>query len=279
MNIFVTIFFGVLAGIICGTADFTGGVATKKQNLFMVLCISQFSEVILLIIAATIFSETITTVQIIISIEGGIFISIALVTFYYSLANGNMSIVAPITAIVTPIIPILYNFIISPYYTELQSVAIIFSLPAIWLVADAKKTQIYMYKNVQFGIIAGVAFGIFLILLDQASTRSSYFLPLMVSRIVTLAIVLPILVIDRKFKKISWKSIIIIAMAGILDAMSTIFFVLSALYGRIDIASILFSMGPVVTVLLAFLVLKEKITKIQLLGLVLSLLVIIFLSV
>ena len=138
-----------------------------------------------------------------------------------------MSAVAPITAIVAPFIPILYNFLTNPSYNEFQAVAIIVSLTAILLVSNPKKGQIFfVIRDIQLGFISGIGFGLFLILIDQASTITSYFLPLMISRIVVIFLMFPILMINKKFQEINWKSILMIGTIGVLDAFSNIFFIL-----------------------------------------------------
>ena len=277
MLTFISIIFGVCSGIACGTADFSGGFVTKKKNVFSVLFISQLSEVILLFLSGLGFSEKISGDQIAFAIISGIFGSIGLLAFYKALAIGNMSVIAPITAVIAPLIPVLFNYLEEPYSSLTQIIAMTLAFVSIWLLTSTNETKKYVFLDIKLAVAAGLNFGIFLILINLASTKTSYFLPLMVARVITVLLAGLVLIKGKNMITFEVKSLFVICMIGIIDATSNILFILSVLYGRLDIASILFSMGPVITILLAWLIMKEKIGQIQALGIILAMFSIILL--
>ncbi|MFW9928597.1 MAG: EamA family transporter [Candidatus Thorarchaeota archaeon] len=274
----LAIIFGLTSAITFGSGDFAGGFATKKNNVFIVLVISQIAGLILLILLALIIGENILFDQMIFGSLSGIFGGLGLLAFYRGLAIGNMAVVAPITAVIAPLLPLIFNLFSNPSYTFFQILGFILALISIWMVSSTKSEGNVSFLDVKLAILAGLGFGLFLIFINLASTLSSYFFPLIFARIASITMVFIIILITKQPSEITPKSVLIISLAGIFDTLGNVFFVLSSIYGRLDIASILTSMGPVVTIILASTIIKEKITRMQLVGIFLALTSIILIS-
>ena len=134
---FLFIIFGLSSAISFGTGDFTGGYISKKSNVFLVLLYSQIAGLIFLFISIFFLGEILITNSILFGFASGIFGAIGLLAFYRGLSMGNMGIVAPITSVITPIIPFLYSFFQLNYSIN-QIFGIIIALTAIWLVSKTK---------------------------------------------------------------------------------------------------------------------------------------------
>lgn len=274
---YLAIVFGLSAAASFGMGDFTGGYTTKKTNVFLVLLYSQIVGALFLIVSILFIGEQLSFTTIIFSTISGIFGGIGLLAFYRGLSLGNMGIVAPITAVVTPIIPLLYSFL-NLKYTIGQIVGIILAFIAIWLVSSSKLEKKITYDDVTLAILAGIGFGVFLLFIDLASTTTSVLYPILIARLSSLVLIICATTYFGKFEKIDPKIVGLSALAGILDTLGNLFFVFSSKSGRLDFATILLSMGPVVTVLLAWKLLHEHLTKTQLVGIALSVIAVSLLS-
>jgi uncharacterized membrane protein len=274
----LSILSGLASATTFGSGDFTGGFITKRHNVFLVLLLSQIAGVSFLIVLTIIAGETITPNQIFFGSLSGLSGAIGLLAFYRGLAVGNMAIVAPITSVITPLIPLFASLISKLEYTIFQIIGFVLALIAIWMVSHSKVEKKVFLSDLKLPVIAGVGFGLFLVLIDKASTENSFFFPLVFARLASIGLVFCIIILTKRFERINVKSFSIIALTGILDALGNLFFVISAQLGRLDVASILTSLAPAVTILLAWLVIKEKITKLQVLGVSIAILSIILIS-
>jgi uncharacterized membrane protein len=274
----LSILSGLASATTFGSGDFTGGFSTKKHNVFFVLFLSQIAGVSLLIILTILAEESITPNQIFFGSLSGLSGAVGLLAFYRGLAVGNMAIVAPVTSVVTPLIPLFVSLLSNFQYTIFQIVGLSLALIAIWLVSHSKLEKEVLLSDLKLPVIAGIGFGLFLVFINNASTESTFFFPLVFARLASITLVFCIIVLTKRFERVNLKSFSIIALTGILDALGNLFFVISAQLGRLDISSILTSMAPAVTVLLAWLVIKEKIAKFQVLGIALAIFSIVMIS-
>ena len=253
--------FGFASAICFGTGDFTGGYITKKSNVFLVLFFSQLVGFIFLVGCIIVFNEQLNVESIFISLISGIFGAFGLLAFYRGLSMGNMGIVAPITSVVTPIVPFLYS-VFQLEYSITQIAGIILALIAIWLVSSSKLQKRVSYIDIVLAIIAGICLGLYLVFINLAST-TNYFYPILFARISSLCMISIIILLNKTFIIPQKNSFLLMALVGILDTSGNVFFILSSRAGRVDFASIILSLGPVVTVLLAWKLLHERLTKIQ----------------
>jgi drug/metabolite transporter (DMT)-like permease len=106
-------------------------------------------------------------------------------------------------------------------------------------------------------MIAGIGFGGFFILIAQVD-KGLVFLPLVISKIAAIILAVTILLFRReKLPPIKGNPIALVT--GLFDAGGNIFFMLAKQYTRLDVAAVLASMYPAITVILAWLVLREKV--------------------
>ncbi|MBN2305193.1 MAG: DMT family transporter, partial [Anaerolineae bacterium] len=125
-------------------------------------------------------------------------------------------------------------------------------------------------KGLRLAAFAGLCFGAFFILMGRVS-EDAVFWPLTSARITALLAVLALGLVSRRAalpRRAHWP---VILLAGTLDVGGNVFFVLAAQAGRLDVASVLSSLYPAVTVLLARALLKEHIGRVQALGVVAAL--------
>ena len=120
-------------------------------------------------------------------------------------------------------------------------------------------------ESMKLSLAAGMGFGLFLILIDQVSDQALIW-PLVSARISSVFLFLMIALLLRKKINPKRSQLPIIALAGLFDTGGNALFALASSYGRLDISAVLSSLYPAVTVLLAWMVLKEKLAPSQWVG-------------
>ncbi len=265
------ILFGLMSATSWGAGDFSGGIATKRNPVFNVIIISQAVGLSLLIILAFLYSEPFPSFNDIIwGGLAGIFGVIGLMALYRGLALQNMGAVAPVSAVVTVIIPMGVGFVLEGFPTILQLLGFGLAVIAVWFVSSANDQGKIQFKTLGLPIIAGLGFGFFFVFIDQVS-EGRIFWPLAAARVASVTTLVMLAILLRQIEMPQSRQLPIIALAGIFDVGGNAFFVLAAQIGRLDIAAVLGALYPVVTVVLARIILKERLTYQQWSGIITAL--------
>jgi drug/metabolite transporter (DMT)-like permease len=132
-------------------------------------------------------------------------------------------------------------------------------------------------KGIGLAVLAGCGFGCFFILLSRVSPGHTFW-PLAAARLISVSLLLIVVLLMRLRRQqpmmpgIGIRVAPFVVLAGVLDAVGNAFFVVAAHSGRLDVAAILSSFYPAATVLLAAVVLRERVTRMQGVGILLVLL-------
>lgn len=272
------ILFGLSSAACWGAGDFSGGLATKSSNVYKVAIISQVVGAICLIFLALILEENLPTLDNIVwGVLAGFSGSVGLISLYRGLAKGRMGVVAPISAVVTVLIPVIIGFIIEGVPKILQLVGFGVALIAVYLVSKTSEETQIIKEELYLAMLAGLGFSFFLIFIDRV--EGGVFWPLISARTASLSLLLFVSIFLRQLKAPELTQIPLISLTGILDIGGNIFFALAAQAGRLDIAAVLSSFYPAVTVLLAWFILKEKIVIHQMIGIILAIVAIVFITI
>ncbi len=259
--------FGLAAAMCWGAADFSGGVASKRNGAMIVVIISQIVGIVLLGTSAILFAEELPSLtNIMWSIFAGFSGGAGLVALYHALSVEKMGIVAPVTAVWSALVPMSFGIATEGLPTRSQFTGFAFAFMGVWLITREENSQKIELERIRFPLMAGTGFGLFMILIDQVQ-GTGIFWPLVSAR--TAATILTFGMIVYSGQKINLSGIAfipLILLAGFLDTGGNVFYVLAARSGRLDIAAILTSMYPAITVLLAWILLKERLMNKQWLG-------------
>ena len=249
--------FGVGSALSWGAGDFSGGFATRRSSALTVIFYSQWVGGALMLAMAWLLAEKIPPVSFFLFGAGaGLFGVLGLICLYKGLAMGRMGLVAPISAIMTAILPILFSLALEglPRITQLLGFGL--GLFAVFLLSLGDGDGRVTAMELVLSLVAGVCFGLFFIFLGWVSHEAILW-PLVGARCASLALLAGLLVYLKPQRKPVKADFIFIVLAGILDVAGNSFFALAARYGRLDISAVLASFYPAATVLLARLVLKE----------------------
>lgn len=276
----MTIIFGLLSAFSYGYADFVGALAAKRIRAMAVTTYSFSFGLVLAIALAFVFGAEFSQSTIIASVLAGICSAAAISFLYAALALGPISIVSPLTAVVSAVIPVVVDVSLGTSLSPFVAVAVVLILIAVVLVAfvPSPNLQLPSARATLYGIGAGLGFaGIFLFL--DFTNPDSGLGPLVIMRAVGLAILFGLLLLVFLKNKqgpfiekiVDWKLTGLILLASSGDVLGNVAFLIATRAGDLAIAAVLTSLYPVGTILLARIFLKERIARSQTLGIVLAL--------
>lgn len=254
-----------------GTADFVGGLASRRSSVIGVLVVTQLTGFCGLVVLALLTQEPFPSPAILWwALAGGVTNIVGFVAFYRALSVGKMGINAPVTAVITGAMPVLYSLITEGWPRGLQMAGFVIALIGIWLLAKPDSTGIRS-EGLGLAVIAGLLFSAFLILIKIAGQFTTAW-PLATARCAGF-IVAGILVLSRGADAPlpTRASLPLAILAGLLDSGGTVFFLPAARHGRLDVAVVLSSLYPLMTVVLARAFLKERLTVVQAAGVIAAL--------
>ena len=284
---FIGIFLALGSALTYGSADFFGGLATKRNPPFAVLASSAFIGAVLMAILALVWQENFPDpLSLFWACLAGFAGTFGLSLLYFGLATGIPIIVSPVSGIAGACLPVIFLIVVHEVPTLMQLSGFFVALPAIFLVSqsvqsNSKRSEGYTNTNLFIhsliiGLSAGIFFGFFFICLAQIKANS-FFIPLAISKSTSFLVSIIITLFSKEkipniFKNHS------IFLSGILDPAANGLYLLSVQFTRVDIAAVLASLYPVGTILLALIIQKEIITIRQWMGMGLCLVAIVLIT-
>jgi drug/metabolite transporter (DMT)-like permease len=272
------ILFALTAAAVWGSGDFSGGLATRRHSQFQVLALSSFTGMVILVGGALLWRETLPSATSLFwaMLAGGAG-AVGIASLYRALATEQAAAVAPITAVIGAALPVLFSALVEGLPTLVQVTGFVLAFVGIWLVSQPEYAeQVVSQHGLLLAILAGVGFGSFFILIAQVED-GKIFTPLIIARLVSLAAAL-LMARLRQLPFLSPTANPTAILAGVLDAGGNIFFLLAQQFTRLDVAAVLSSLYPASTVILAALLLQERISRNQGLGVVICLGAIVLIS-
>lgn len=273
-----TVFFGLAASLCWGSGDFSGGLASRRSNASTVVMVAYTVGFVLLVALALIWNEPYPSfMDIIWGGLAGLAGAIGLIAFYTALATGRMGIAAPVSAILTAALPVIFSVFTEGLPSPLQLGGFALALLAIGLISRPERVK-GRPEGIGLALLAGCGFGCFFILISRVS-QAEVFWPLAVARCTSVLFLLLVMLIRRQPALPRMNVIPLILLAGTLDAIGNVFFVLAAHSGRLDVASVLSSLYPAATVVLAAILLRERVTRVQAVAILLALIAVPLISI
>jgi len=228
----------------------------------------------LLLLLALIFGEALPSVSDLAwGAVAGLAGIIGLTALYQAMALGQMALVAPLTAMIALTIPVISGVLTEGWPSSLTLTGFVLAALSVLFISYAPQ-QSATRGGLLIAVVAGCGFGSFFVLIAQTQ-GAAVFWPLVAARVSAVFILSVLLTWQRRpWRPTEWRAILPILLAGVFDAGGNTCFVLAEQAGRLDIASTLSSLYPVSTVLLALLLLRERISLVQGAGVLLALLAI-----
>jgi len=270
----LSIIYGIASSLSWGAGDFAGGLSSRKVGAYRAVLYADFFGLLIVIVAWFFYREAFPSTNVALnSFIGGLLGSIGLLILYHSLSIGQMSIAAPVSALFAALLPVIVGSLTEGLPTAIQFIGFAFALAAVWLISQGDgKFHIGKLSDLKFPILAGVGFGCYFIFMHIAvGDPDSLLWPMIISRVAGTLLVLVIVLARRESLPVPRGAWTLVLINATLDLGGNFFFILASKVGRLDIAAVLSSLYPGSTVLLAWLLLKEHISRKQVIGIALAL--------
>lgn len=272
-HLFATVIFGLAASLCWGSGDFSGGLASRRANVASVVIAAYAVGFVLMVILALIWREPIPQpIDLLWGALAGIAGVLGLLAFYSALATGKMGIAAPVSAVLTATLPVLFSIFTSGLPKAIQLGGFALALLAIGLISRPGRAK-GSPRGIGLALLAGCGFGCFFILISRVDASSTFW-SLAMARLTSVTVLFLVMQLRRQRIAPGRDVAPLIVITGILDAIGNAFFLLAAHSGRLDVAAALSSLYPAATILLAALVLRERVNRVQGVGVLLALLAI-----
>jgi drug/metabolite transporter (DMT)-like permease len=250
-----------------GGADFSGGLASRRTNHLAVLALSRLSGLVLLAAMAAVTRESLPPLT---SAEwaaaAGLAGALGIAALYKGLAIERAALVVPLAGVIGAAIPVLFEAATHGVLPLWQQAGLVTALVGIWLVSQGHGPfGRDSSKGLLLGGVAGVGFGGFFILLGQVGP-GAVFTPLVIASCAGLvAAAVALLLSGTALPGPTGNPVAL--LAGVLDAAGVVMFLVAIRWVRLDIAAVLASLYPAITVLLFRVVKQEFVARRQWLGL------------
>ena len=269
----MTALLALASAVFIGGADFVGGLASRTANGVRVAAFVAIMGLPLAFVVSLAYgAEHVGRNDVIWSVLSGIVVAIGIGCFYIGMGRGLISVVAPVAAVTGAVIPVVYGLARGERPGTLALVGLVVAFVAVAVVSLAQseqhpETMVGVDRHViALALTSGVFFGLFYITLSRVSDDAGLW-PVTISRtagsivLVILSLILTRGILGGVVRL--WRTILLIA---VLEVSAMVPLLLALQRGPVAIASVLASLYPVTTVLLAAFVLRERLSRLQYVG-------------
>jgi drug/metabolite transporter (DMT)-like permease len=271
--------FGLLSAATWGGSDFAGGLGARRASSLLITASGQIVSLLILLTLCLLSHLAVPgRLQVTCAAIGGFEGALALAIFYRALAMGAMGLTAALTGLLTAFVPVVFEFFHTGRPSPLTAIGLATGFLAIWLITHtpANSGAASPPRALFLGAAAGLGFGAQLILFKVAS-EGGVIWALTSARIAGVTAILLVIVFAPPSRPWSgfWLAGIV---SGSFDAIGNLLYMLTARFGRLDVAAVICSLYPAGTILLAAVILHERPTRRQLTGMAVALAAVALLS-
>lgn len=274
----VVTFLALLSSAVWGSADFAGGVLTKRMHPVKVVTLSQLGG----LAAAFVFFLSVSlwgshgdspvTAWALWGIAAGLSGAVGLLCLYAALSTGTMGVVSPITAL-GAIVPVTLGLLRGDAWTTIVGVGLVVALVGAVLASGPELSGEVGRRPVTLAAIAAVAFGLSLYFMDGGA-RHDLSGSMLAMRCGSLSLLIPTFLVLRSrnvaSEPLTPRLILALPLLGIGDLVANLLFAAASAQGQVSIVAVLGSLYPVATLLLARGFLGERLRGVQLAGVALT---------
>lgn len=262
----MSIFLAFLSSVSFGAADFLGGLATRRSGrVFAVVVLSQVLGLSLVLVALAVGRPELIAGDIGWAAAAGVAGSAGLVLLYRGLSIGTMSVVAPLSAVMGAVVPVAWGLITGERPSLPALVGVPIALAAVGLVSGAASNRGVRGPGMLEGIGAGVGFGVFFILIAQSGSAELWTLTF--ARIASISMLIVVATVTGATLRPGPGVVKVVAGAGVLDMVANLLFLMAERRGLLTLVAVIAAMYPAATVVLARMVLHERLSRSQFIGL------------
>jgi len=267
----------LLSSALWGTADFFGGKLSKKYAPSLVLGMTQaiglLFGITLVLLSGELFGSNPPNAF----GEGGYFFAgaiagvmgyIGLICLYAGLSTGRMGVVSPISAL-SAVIPLTFALVTGEVLTTAQGVGVVVALAGAFCASGPELSQGFSPKPLFLALGAAAGFGTAMTFMAIGS-QSSALMTMVMMRATTFVVTLSLAIRYRTVGNFERSEIPVLVFIGISDFAANLLLGVATNFGLVSLVMVLGSIYPIVTALLAFKILHERLHRVQYIGVVLA---------
>jgi drug/metabolite transporter (DMT)-like permease len=262
------VILGLLASLGWGVADFGGGLSSRRAPVLGVLLWSQVASLLVgvpVLLAAG--EPPMQPFDFGIAALGGALGAAGLALLYRGLAVGRMGVVAPVAAVLTATVPVIFGFAVEGVPSIFAIAGIGFAVLSVFLVSRSPAAPDGRSSGIWYGFAAGITFASFTIAASGLGDRLVVS-PVVVIRIVSILAIASWIVARRAQWRVPRSLWPLLFAVGVIDMSATASYLTAISIGPLAIAAILSCLYPVVTTVLAAVLVRERISRVHAVGIV-----------
>jgi drug/metabolite transporter (DMT)-like permease len=264
--------FALLAAVTYGAADFLGGITTRRATMMGAVLVTQGAGLVLLLLATPLLPDAVVMgADLVFGAVAGVTGSVGVALLYLALAIGPMSVVAPVTAVCAAVVPLGIGLVLGERPEPLAAAGVVLALIAVGLLSQTEAAATHtaspprLGRGVRVALASGVAVGLFFAALAQTSAGAVLW-PLAISRSVSITLFLSLALATGRPAGVPRPALLPALACGALDMVANAFYLAAVRQGQLGLVTTLASLYPASTVLLARIVLGERLGSWQQLG-------------
>jgi drug/metabolite transporter (DMT)-like permease len=260
---FVALALALGSSVVWGAADFSGGSLTKRLPAFAVTVVSQAAGFVVLVVAVGVRGD-VGARSFALGVVAGLGGGAGLAAFYRALSLGTMSVVSPIAAC-GAVVPFAIALATGERPSALAVVGAVLALGGAVLASleERRASSPERARAVGLAVAAAVALGLFVYFLGLGSSEGDPLSALLGARVGSLGLLLVLALGRRAPLHVPRSSLAAVVLVGVADVSANALFAFASGHGLLALVSVLGSLYPVVTVLLAHVLLGERLTRAQ----------------
>jgi uncharacterized membrane protein len=269
----MTSLLAIGAAAFYGAADFLGGIATRRATTVATVLTTQGAGLLMLLAFSPLMLDLVMSRRdAIFGMLAGVTGSVGVALLYKALAIGPMSVVAPVTAVCAVIVPLVVGLLQGESITAAAAVGVAMAIAAIALLGMSPppagagaQPPADLAKGLRVALGSGVAIGGFLVTLGETSAAAGLW-PLALSRAVSIALFTTMALVSRQAMIVPRAALAPAIACGGLDMVANALYLVAVRQGQLSLVATLASLYPASTVLLARVVLGERLGSWQQVG-------------
>lgn len=274
------ILLALCSAVVYGVGDYCGGRASRTQASIAVAALGQMVSLVLVgaavLVMGTPAPSLVTWGW---SAAAGVIGALGIVGLYHGFAHGDVSVVAPTSAVVGAVVPVVAGLAMGERPSGLALLGIVIAVTAVALVSGAIGTHQHNTppRIVLLAVGVGGCFGLLFVFLERTDHASGMW-PLVVARFASVPLLFAIGGVARVRVQRDRSSLQFAVVAGVFDMGANVLYLLASRGGLLSIVAVVSSLYPASTVALAFGLDKERVTKWQAIGLAAAALALVLVS-
>jgi drug/metabolite transporter (DMT)-like permease len=255
------------AAVAWGGSDFTGGYASRRAGPLHVLVLSRLAGLVCYATLAIVSGEAAPPpASMAWAAMAGCAGALGIAALYAGLTTGRAAVVVPTSGVIGAAMPVAFAAVVAGVLPVFRQLGLLTALVGIFLVSVGQGSRAARWSGgLGFGVLAGIGFGVFFICLGLVEP-GHVFAPLAVAGVASF-VAAGALLLSTRASLPSPTSNPSALLAGVFDATGAVCYVLALHWVRLDVAAVLSSLYPAVTVLLFRVVAREAVSRAQWVGL------------